>query len=125
MEKFEYTHRTRDGRKARIIGRVNNENYPVVAAILNGHKEVVANLTEKLTFALNIECKEDLVSEITPYEDWPIDSKVLVWSGGGKKLKRHFAGVSANGKPTAFMDGNTSFTTECVREWDYAELFEE
>jgi hypothetical protein len=64
----------------------------------------------------------DLI-EVSPYEDFKIDDKVLVWDEGGLKHRRYFAGVSISGKPMAFVDGNTSWSTkyEVPYDWDYCE----
>lgn len=57
---------------------------------------------------------DDLI-EVSPYVDFKIDDKVLVWDDGydSDKLRRHFAGINTNtGKPEAWQHGRTSFTTD-------------
>ena len=67
-----------------------------------------------------------IIEEVSPYTDWPIDAKVLVWNEGGSlKYKRYFAGVDQNGKPLAWDDGTTSWTNTTKIAWDYAELVED
>lgn len=66
------------------------------------------------------------IEAVTPYADWPIDAKVLVWGeGDSEKQKRHFAGVCDDGKPLAWDSGQTSWTSDRSFVWDYAELAED
>lgn len=53
----------------------------------------------------------DLV-EVTPYDDFKIDDKVLVSNDGEHWLPRHFAGTDSYERPTAFLFGTTSFTVD-------------
>jgi hypothetical protein len=56
----------------------------------------------------------DLI-EVSPYEDWKIDDKVLVWDDAwdyGVTQKGYFGGLNKNGAPTAFLNGCTSWSTE-------------
>ena len=63
-----------------------------------------------------------IIEEVSPYADWPIDAKIWVWDQADEKAKRHFAGIADNGKPNAFLNGYTSWTTSKTNEWDHAEL---
>ena len=66
------------------------------------------------------------IEEVSPYADWPIDAKILVWDEGKTKGKRHFAGIADNGKPKAFLNGYSSWSAPLqTNEWDYAELAED
>ena len=65
------------------------------------------------------------IEEASPYADWPIDAKILVWDEGKTKDKRHFAGITPEGHPKAWNDGYTSWTTNTWSSWDYAELAED
>ena len=66
------------------------------------------------------------IEEVSPYADWTIDAKVLVWGeGDSEKQKRHFAGVCDDGKPLAWDSGQTSWTSYRSFVWDYAELAED
>ena len=70
--------------------------------------------------------KRPLIEEVTPYADWTIDAKVLVWGeGDSEKQKRHFAGVCDYGKPLAWDSGQTSWTSDRSFVWDHAELAED
>ena len=55
---------------------------------------------------------------IKDYRSFKIDDAVIVWNNDFDKLKRHFAGVSTCGKPMAFYNGKTSWTTNDAMEWD-------
>ena len=64
---------------------------------------------------------EQHLTEVTGYEDFKIDDTVLVKNHGGNQLKRHFAGISKNGKPLAYQKGCTSWTAsgyQSANEWD-------
>lgn len=70
----------------------------------------------------------DLV-EINPYADFKIDDKVLVWDRDGERKKpRYFAGVDAEGNPTTFAGGRTSYTCDDFDQenvsWDHCEKAE-
>ncbi len=66
-----------------------------------------------------------IIEEDTPYTDWPIDAKVWVWDEGETKNKRHFAGITPEGRPKAWNDGYTSWITNAWSSWQYAELAED
>ena len=128
-EEIKYTHRTRDGRKARIIGKLVNNETPIIIAVKNkdNDTEYSGRVGEDLKFHPYSEHAMDLVSEITPYDDWPIDAKVVVWNNSTPNLKinRYFSGVKG-GKPTTWSDGATSWSNNEYRNtWDNAELVEE
>lgn len=69
----------------------------------------------------NINANRDLV-EVSPYDNFNIDDKVVVWDNDNKlaKYHRHFAGLSKSGKPQVFSVGNTSWSghEEVVESWD-------
>ena len=66
----------------------------------------------------------DLI-EVSPYEDFKIDDKVIVWNTNELKKKRHFAGVNDEGQPMAWYEGKTSFTAEGkLYSWDHCEKYE-
>lgn len=80
-------------------------------------------------YLINLEDDEDewIIEEVTPYTDWPIDCKVLVWDDGyaDEKQCRHFAGVGNYGKPRTWVNGNTSWSTDEMIAWDHAKRVEE
>jgi hypothetical protein len=67
------------------------------------------------------------ISMVSPYEDFEIDDKVFVWNYSNvyARKKRHFAGISKDGKPLAYVAGKTSWGSsdvdykDAVAEWDY------
>jgi hypothetical protein len=66
----------------------------------------------------------DLI-EVSPYADFKIDDKVLVWDKGQKdKYKRHFTGIDDKGNALAWSRGNTSFTADGDCDmWDNCEKY--
>jgi hypothetical protein len=70
----------------------------------------------------------DLI-EISPYADFKIDDKVLVWNNPStksfSKVKAHFSGIDSENKPMTFNDGTTKFTHEYCTSWNYCEKYEE
>ena len=70
----------------------------------------------------------DLV-EVTPYDDFKVDDKVICWSHSDqeRKMRRYFAGVNEDGEPTAFPDGTTSWSSNGSqpRPWGNCVKYEE
>jgi hypothetical protein len=67
--------------------------------------------------------KHDLIP-YEPYADFKIDDKVYSWDDeNGEVGCGHFAGLTADGKPTTFRDGGTSFTRHHLErfEWNFCE----
>jgi len=119
-------YRTRNGYPAVIYTENGNqEKYPIIGEIKFEEGWTLASWTKNLHHRNDVEREYDLI-EVNPYEDWPIDTKVLCWNGNHKvtKFKRHFAGVGENGKALAWGDGKTSFTETCTSAWDFMELAE-
>ena len=106
--------------KAEFIGFILGSSYPFSIQLENGKVHAI-NL-DLFSFT---DSSSPYIEEISPYADWPIDAKIWVWDTGSEKMKRHFAGVSNNGKPKAWNDGYTSWTTNTWSSWDYAELTED
>ena len=108
-----YTHRTRDGRLARIICTDKvSEKYPVVALIL-GIAEILNSYTRNLRyFADGAESDRDLFEGVEPEIDWSkvkIDTPVWCRFSAGW-FRRHFAGLDEFGQPEAWAHGCTSHT---------------
>jgi hypothetical protein len=79
------------------------------------------------TWLIDSVTQNDLI-EISPYEGFKIDDKVLVWDDGyeHEKILRHFAGTNSNtGKPGAWQHGRTSFTTYEKSFYDNCIKYEE
>lgn len=62
----------------------------------------------------------------SPYEDWEIDDKIIVWNNSDSvRHERHFAGIGGRIMPLAWDYGKTSYTTKDRSYWNYAELYVE
>jgi hypothetical protein len=96
---FEYV-----GENSKIKFRVGNDTYTVYA---------------------NRFYEANIIKEISPYANWPIDAKVLVWGENKNKNKRYFAGIHEDGRPMAWIGGATSWSDPTTFVWDYAELAED
>lgn len=60
-----------------------------------------------------------------PLPDLEVDAKIFVWDDPRRKFKGHFSHFDENGGICVFMDGRTSFSSECDTElWKYWELAE-
>jgi hypothetical protein len=65
----------------------------------------------------DVYCDNTLV-EVSPYEGWNIDDKVVVWNndwvfdGEVQKVNKYFAGLDDSNLPTAFANGATSWSSE-------------
>ena len=101
------------------------DGYVFGAYKVDGSKEwSAARWENEGHYQLDGESCLDLI-EISPYADFKIDDKVLVWYKVCKldKYKRHFAGISELGKPLAWVDGMTSFTTDETTDWENCEKY--
>lgn len=116
-----------NGRPVRFLGWVNDATYPFVVAVqaLDTREEFPETVTQELMF--NRYDKESALKEVSPYADWKIDDKLLVWDLLDKiKVRRHFPGLAEYGKVKAWDNGQTSFTANGLTcTWDYAELAED
>lgn len=119
-----YTHRTRDGLKARIVAKINNPTYPVIAAILNeefGH-EGVKVYTEDLK-EFSYDCSVYDLFEYNPWHNVKVDTRILVRQSTKHPWeRRHFAKFQG-GFVYAYADRLTSWTsTGEVTKWYFAKL---
>ena len=105
--------RTKDGRDARIVCvDLKREDYPILCLVTheNGIEDTLA-LTEDLS--LYSDNREPFLIEVTPWDDIKIDDPVVCWDANSSvRYKRHFAGVSENGRPRAWDKGLTSFSAD-------------
>ena len=123
MNNAKYTHKTRDGRLARIIATdVKHDTYPIMALVLDSAYDIEFAVSYKDDLT-NIDNLMDLV----PYSDWedvPVDTKVFVKDFEDNEwIPRYFSHFE-NGYVFTFVNGATSFT--CNREettsWRFAKL---
>lgn len=107
-------YKTRNGCEVRIYATDGGGKYPIHGAIKNGFGDwcIVGLWSQEGEIRIGYSSENDLI-EVSPYEDFKIDDKVLVWAkGSSTKHKRYFAGVSNIGRPLVFVDGKTSWSSE-------------
>lgn len=117
-----YTHRTRDGHRARIICTDVKDNvYPVVAAIEYDAGETIMRYTKTLQYDIYGESGEsDLdLFEYSPWSDVAVDTPIWVANTAGIWCPRHFAKYE-DGKVFAWVNGRTSHTETEMFECDDA-----
>lgn len=130
-EEIKYTHRTRDGRKARIIctNRVSVGVYPIVALVCCGiaGEEVSATYTAELRYSGKPGATSMLdLFEYNPWRDVPIDTPIWVSSGNVPSynwIPGHFAGLNARGDYYyIWSHQGTSHTKTTTEPYLYATL---
>ena len=113
------TYKTRSGSPVRILCIDADGDFPVIA-LIDG-KQIEAYYSAG-AYALNFENHFKDLIEVTPYDDFEIDDKVMVSMDGVKWFKRYFAGVSTyseevkcfnHGATSWSEDGNTSNWEHC------------
>lgn len=102
-------YRCRDGVPVTVLAVGLNAHGSVVAVRHNTNSDVVIMLSSDGRWADNYDNPMDLI-ELSPYDDFKIDDKVMVSLDADVWFKRHFAGVDIDGTPTAFEDGSTSWS---------------
>lgn len=115
-------YRTRSGCEVRIYATDAGGDYPIHGAVKYKGNNYWSPRKWKDSGS---ECQADSsdLIEVSPYEDFKIDDKVLVWNAGDEdKYKRYFAGVGNQGRPLIFQDGATSWSSNLITEhWDHCE----
>ena len=100
--------------KARIICvDADRSDYTIVALVVGEDGiERPEIYTKDLKYITNHSGSYRDLVEVNPYEDFKIDDPVVCWTDKDPKdkRKRYFAGLSHDGKPTAFNHGATSFS---------------
>ena len=100
--------------------------YPVIAQDSRGYPVSFTSEGKYCSDGKAASCSPSDLVEVSPYEDWPIDARVYVCMCGSTQWhKRHFAGLDYDGRPMAWMDGCTSFTTHSRAPWFQAKLAED
>jgi len=126
-------YRTGDGSDVRILCTDKKHPvYTVVALIKAENIDILETFTsEGKCFKNKSPSSYDLI-ELTPYDDFKIDDKVLVSNASTNPkymYKGYFAGVTKEGLPTTWVSGLTSFTADNSFlnriEWNYCIKFEE
>ncbi len=117
--------RTVDGKQpVEIVGFYINHGVPMIFASIPSNNY----LLYFKSLSLCAGCPP-FIEEVNPYEGWPKNARARFWDEGSRdKLRGHFAGVNASGKPMSWPDGCTSWTADQYRgpsSWDHAELAED
>lgn len=114
-------YKTRDGKEARIlwVDFKHPDNLCVIAVIKESdNQELLHSYTINGYYRPDeVESIKDLIP-VNPYKDFKIDEPVLVsnYLDVNDWQKRHFAGISEDGKPLAFTNGKTSWTAKSINE---------
>ena len=128
---MKYTHRTRDGRKARIVcNDVEGSEFPVLALVLieRGEEKVENFYSYTSGLCFHESQSEDPLDlfEISPWDDVAVDTPIWVKHRADWPWhKMHFAEYKC-GKVRAWSDGKTSHTVYDVAMdydgWPFATL---
>lgn len=90
-------------------------------SLVNGKiKECNYEMCHKCAFAISEECTGECTKWLyAEYEEpainWakvPIDAKIIITMPNGNKMRRHFAGLSEDGKPCYFAFGRDSWVND-------------
>lgn len=117
----EWTHITRDGRKAAIVtDKVAERVYSVMAVVesaIGSDKFWFGYYTPELKYHADGKESEKDLRPYNPLEDVKVDTPIWVQSHGSW-IRRHFA-YTKEGKVFTWLDGKTSFTETTVSAWHY------
>ena len=112
--------------KAEILTQCASGDYPLLARVHTIGQPVGLRFTSDGTAEAGYGVL--YLKERVPYEDWPLDAEIYVWDHfADEALQRHFAGISKDGRPLAWEDGVTSWSTGDGDKlvWNYAKLREQ
>ena len=111
-------YRTKEGDNVRIVCVDVNNNYPILGLLMDSNGfEITQTYDPNGQYYSGISGVKDLV-EVNEYEDFKIDEPVMMRMKNGVKWhERHFAGVD-NGKPMAWANGETSWSSHTTCAWD-------
>lgn len=119
-------YKTRDGKEVRIYATDHVGSYPICGAIryLDGWDNEAWK--EDGRNSNYVEDDPDDLVEVSKYEDFKIDDKVIVWENDypDRKERGYFAGVNEDGYPMVFMNGRTSFIEVDTCWWDNCEKYD-
>ena len=103
-------YRTNNGVSVRRVLCVDGlrDEYPVVVEMETGE---ISSYSSEGEFQIGHQNDPLNLTEASKWADFKIDDKVMVSHFGAAWYKRHFAGVNREGKPTAFSDGNSSWSS--------------
>lgn len=114
---FKYTHKTREGSRARIICEDYKGVYPVVAAIETQDtppKEFIRTFEAATALGVYVSPSSGCILErFDPWDDVSIDTPVWVRHSSGEPWRtRHYAGKLEDGRIATFSEGRTSHTAK-------------
>lgn len=118
--------KTKNGLKVEVYAYKEGQDHPYIGAYLSSRGIWVESCwTENLTYLEQRSCCYDLV-EVSPYDDFKVDDKVLVSNNGKDWHRRYFAGVSKDDRPLAFCEDSYSWGA-CLPAitWKYCKKWEE
>ena len=98
-------YKTADGQEVRIYATDGNASYPVHGARRCKLGWVVESWTANGICSGNDRSSGIDLVEISKWDDFNIDDRVVVWDDQNRKYNRYFAGVDEDGKATAFVSG--------------------
>lgn len=120
----EWTHITRDGRKAAIVtDKVDERVYNVLAVVesaIGSDKFWFGYYTPELKYHADGKESEKDLRPYNPLEDVKVDTPIWV-KRDGSWVHRHFAYTKA-GRVYAWIEGKTSFTETIVNPWPHYSL---
>lgn len=120
----EWTHITRDGRKAAIVtDKVDDGVYNVLAVVESGSgKFLLGYFTPELKYHANGREAESDLRPYNPLEDAKVDTPIWV-KRDGSWIRRHFA-YTKEDRVYAWVDGKTSFTETIANPWTHYSLMD-
>ena len=120
----EWTHITRDGRKAAIVtNKLDERVYSVMAVVesaIGSDKFWFGYYTPELKYHADGKESEKDLRPYNPPEDVKVDTPIWV-KRDGSWVHRHFA-YSKGGRVYAWIDGKTSFTETIANPWTHYSL---
>lgn len=125
-------YRTRAGQRVeiyKIVGDDQPNKFPVIGSVIDKDGKYTAiSWTKEGEYDLLLPGPHDLI-EVSTYIDLKIDDKVICWNDTHPedRRNRYFAGVDDAGRPTAFIDGTTSWSNfeRTSVAWDHCEKVED
>jgi hypothetical protein len=113
-------YKTRDGLDVEVLKTDLKCTLPVVVVItLESGEEVLRCFRNNGSYGVAFSSACDLI-EVSPYDEFQIDDKVGVSNDGMNWHKRHFAGVSSDGRAMVFDKGMTSWSSSGRKSlWNY------
>jgi len=123
------SYRTADGYKVRLIERIKSIDYPFLGVIIKEYDMEYPHVWTEEGEAVG-QYDGNLV-EVSKYEGFKVDDKVIVWNDPLVKHKAYFAEVSEDGEAMTFPNGATSFSntgfssTRAKTSWENCVLYDE